>query len=106
MLFNFALHAILSVMTEKATDDIALENTRRKLIFRAGHRGTKEMDLILGTFAMKNVPGFTLEEVAMFEQLLTQNDPDLYNWITGKEDVPSEAQSPIVDKLLAYKYTS
>jgi len=76
-------------MDEKET----LENTRRKLIFRSGHRGTKEMDLILGNFALDYVPTFTPEEVEMFEQLLTENDPDLYNWIMGREDVPAKAQN-------------
>ena len=102
MLSKSALNAILSLMTEKET----LENTRRKLIFRSGHRGTKEMDLILGNFSLDHVPNFTLEEIEMFEQLLTENDPDLYNWIMGREDVPEASQSPIMDMLLAYDFAS
>lgn len=93
-------------MREKATPDIELENVRRKLIFRAGHRGTKEMDLILGSFALKYVPHFTPEEVAAFEALLQQNDPDLYNWIMGREPVPEGAQSAIMDKLLDYDFAA
>jgi len=82
-----------------------LENKRKKLIFRAGHRGTKEMDLILGNFAADHVHGFTPEEVDLFEDLLNDSDPDLYNWIMRKEPVPAKSQNAVMDKLLAYKYT-
>ncbi|MCB1784483.1 MAG: succinate dehydrogenase assembly factor 2 [Alphaproteobacteria bacterium] len=83
--------------------DDALENLRKRLIFRSGHRGTKEMDLIMGSFAKAYVPGFSQEELAAYEDLLGNNDPDLYNWITGKEPVPDSLQSPMMNQLLAHK---
>ncbi|MEZ5815218.1 MAG: succinate dehydrogenase assembly factor 2 [Alphaproteobacteria bacterium] len=79
------------------------ENKRKCLIFRAGHRGTKEMDLILGSFARKHVPGFSEEALEQFEALLQENDPDLYNWITGKEETPPEIISPVFEKLRQHK---
>ncbi len=69
-------------------DDETIENKRRRLIFRSGHRGIKEMDIIMGSFAVQFVPDFTEGELADYDELLTHNDPDLYNWITGKEDAP------------------
>ena len=58
--------AIVIIMSEKEN----IENRRKKLILRSGHRGTKEMDLIMGTFAEQNVPGFSEEELdVMVEQL-------------------------------------
>ena len=65
-----------------------VENKRKRLIFRSDHRGTKEMDIIMGRFARAHVPGFTKEELSEYDALLWQNDPDLYNWITGKETPP------------------
>ena len=73
-----------------------LDSRRKRLIFRADHRGTKEMDLLLGTFAKKYVPEFSEQELDEFEELLTHNDPDLYNWITGKEEAPDELSSCLV----------
>jgi antitoxin CptB len=70
-----------------------LENQRKRLIFRAGHRGTKEMDLLLGGFAAKFVPQFTKDQLDDFEAFLIHNDPDLYNWITGQEEAPPEIVS-------------
>lgn len=80
-----------------------IQNLRAKLIFRSDHRGMKEMDLILGSFAKKNVPDMSEEELHQFEELLKENDPNLYNWITGKEEAPANVQSPVFEKLQKHK---
>tara|TARA_R110001592_G_scaffold79054_5_gene236811 strand:- start:29638 stop:29922 length:285 start_codon:yes stop_codon:yes gene_type:complete len=85
-------------------DDETIENKRRRLIFRSGHRGTKEMDVILGTFAVQNVPNFNEDELTAYDLLLTNNDPDLYNWITEKEQPPEPlASCNVFQKLMAHK---
>lgn len=82
-----------------------VENRRKRLIFRSNHRGTKEMDLILGSFALKNVPDFSVQELSDYDTLLCENDPDLYNWITEKENAPEDiAQMTVFQKLQAHKY--
>jgi len=86
------------------SDDETTQNTRRRLIFRSDHRGTKEMDLLLGSFAIKYVPDMSVDELTQFEEILTENDPNLYNWITGKEPEPDTIKSPLFDKLKNHKY--
>lgn len=81
----------------------AIENKRKRLIFRSEHRGTKEMDLILGSFARAHVPGFTAAELALYEDILTQNDPDLYNWLSGQEAVPANLMNGVLEKILAHR---
>ena len=81
-----------------------LENTRKRLIFRSEHRGTKEMDLLLGSFARKYVPDFSAEELTQYDELLKENDPNLYNWITGKEDAPANVQSEVFERLKNHKF--
>ncbi|MDH5722538.1 MAG: succinate dehydrogenase assembly factor 2 [Alphaproteobacteria bacterium] len=82
-----------------------IENKRKQLIFRSNHRGTKEMDLIMGGYASANVPDFTIDELQDYEFLLTQNDPDLYNWITDKEFPPEDiANLSVYQKLKAHKF--
>ena len=91
------------MINKSMTDD--LENKRKRLIFRAGHRGTKEMDLLLGGFALEHVPKFDAAELEVFEGLLTENDPDLYNWISRVEEAPANiAAQPVFQKLMAYKF--
>lgn len=70
------------------TENESLEKKRKRLIFRSMHRGTKEMDVILGEFAQAHVPHFTATELAEYDAILCENDPDLYNWITEKEEPP------------------
>tara|TARA_A200000113_G_C8606269_1_gene271039 strand:+ start:264 stop:530 length:267 start_codon:yes stop_codon:yes gene_type:complete len=80
-----------------------IENKRKRLIFRSEHRGTKEMDIVMGSFARKNVPDFSEEELSLFDTILQENDPDLYNWLTRKEQVPSEKMNVVFEKLLDHK---
>lgn len=84
--------------------DENIENKRRRLIFRSAHRGIKEMDLIMGGFANAHVPDFTESELAEYDALLCNNDPDLYNWITEKEPAPDDvAAMGVFKKLLAFE---
>jgi antitoxin CptB len=66
------------------------EMLRRKLRYRSWHRGTREMDLIMGRFADEVLPQFTLEQLRSYHDLLVENDPDLYNWISRRETPPQE----------------
>ena len=52
-------------------------------------RGIKEMDLILHAFAAAQLDGFTDPELALYDQLLSENDHDLYGWIGGQLPTPS-----------------
>ena len=81
-----------------------LEKKRKRLIFRSEHRGTKEMDLVMGSFARQYVPDFSAEELAQYDEILKENDPDLYNWISGKEVVPANLMNAVFEKLLKHKF--
>jgi antitoxin CptB len=77
-----------------------------RLRFRSWHRGTREMDLLLGSFADAHLAGFTAEELDRYEALLQQSDPDLYNWITGVETFPAEHDNNIARKLRAHRFAN
>lgn len=82
-----------------------IENMRKRLIFRSEHRGTKEMDLLLGSFAKKHVPDFSESELREYQDLLEHNDPDLYNWITGQEEPPANiACYSMFPKILGHRF--
>lgn len=83
-----------------------VNNKRKRLIFRSWHRGTKEMDQILGSFANKYIPTFDEAELDLYEQLLENSDPEMYDWICGRVDVPANKNSAILEKLLSYDYAS
>jgi antitoxin CptB len=77
---------------------------RRRLIFRAWHRGIREADLLIGSFADRHVPHFSSQQLDHFENILTFSDPDLYNWMSGHEAVPPEYKSDVMDLLVAFQF--
>lgn len=81
-----------------------LEIIRKRLRFRSWHRGTKEMDLLLGSFADRHLPDLDAGDLAQYEDLLQNNDPDLYNWITGQEDPPANIISDVFEKLRRHQF--
>jgi len=58
-----------------------LERRRRRASYRARHRGTREMDLLLGRFCDARLAGMSEYEIARFERLLALSDPELQSWI-------------------------
>ncbi|MCL7999141.1 succinate dehydrogenase assembly factor 2 [Brucella sp. 21LCYQ03] len=80
-----------------------LDVRRRKLLFRAWHRGMREMDLILGQYADQYLPEFTDEQLDEFEQLLEVLDRDLLKWVTGECPTPEEHDTPLFRDIIAFR---
>jgi antitoxin CptB len=68
---------------------------RRRLLFRATHRGTKENDILFGGYVVANWPSFTDEDLAALEEMLELPDPVLADWLTGRLALPADA-SPML----------
>jgi antitoxin CptB len=79
------------------TDDVELR--RRRAVYRAHHRGTKEMDWILGRFADAAVSAFAPEWLGMFERMLTLPDPDLQDMILHPELRPAGEFAELVARV-------
>jgi antitoxin CptB len=87
-------------MSGTATDD--LETRRKRLRFRAWHRGTRELDLLLGPFADADAANFDAAEIATFEALLEVPDPEIYAWIVGNTPAPASHDTPLFRRLRAF----
>ena len=79
-----------------------MDARRRKLFFRASRRGFKEMDLLMGEFAGARLEGMTPDELDEFERLLDMPDQDVYGWIIGREEEPSNASGSVLEQLKAF----
>jgi len=66
------------------------ETMIKRLRMRSMRRGIKEMDLILQAFADVNLAGFTDDALVLYDQLLSENDHDIYGWVGGQFAVPEE----------------
>ncbi len=78
---------------------------RKQLIFRSWHRGTREIDLMLGRFADAHVTGFSDEELLQYERILKNSDPDLFNWISRREPVPPSEDTAVMRLLLDFDFS-
>ena len=67
-----------------------LEKKRKRLKMRSRRRGIKEMDLILKNFADLKLNSMSEAELEKFENLLLENDQDLYQWSTGQVNPKKE----------------
>lgn len=59
------------------------EVRRRRLLWRAHHRGTKELDLMIGGYVTARLPEMTEAEFDRIERFLEAEEPDLQDWILG-----------------------
>ncbi len=75
---------------------------RKKLQFRSWHRGTREIDMLLGRFADAHLSLFSAEQLDLYDQLLHNSDPDIYNWISQNESVPEKENNDVVQKLIQF----
>ncbi|HEY4251652.1 MAG TPA: succinate dehydrogenase assembly factor 2 [Roseomonas sp.] len=69
---------------------------RRRLLFRAHHRGTKETDLLVGGFVARHIAAFTEAELDELEAVLELLDVDLTDWLSGRRPIPEEVATPML----------
>jgi len=78
---------------------VGLDERRKKILFRAWHRGMREMDFILGTFANEMIVDLNDNELNDFEELMNLPDPDTYKWLSGMNEIPADWDRPIVHRI-------
>ena len=86
-------------MTEP--DQAAKDTRRRRLLFRATHRGTYENDLLLGGFVRARLDAFTEADIEALEALMDLPDVDLADWLTGRQPIPDDLASPMLLRIRA-----
>jgi antitoxin CptB len=90
-------------MTGSTRSSGGLDDRRKRLLFRCWHRGTREMDLILGRFADAKITGLTDDELGQLEQLIEVPDPDLYAALTGNEPLAPEYASGLFERIRSFR---
>ena len=90
-------------MTGTTRSSGGLDDRRKRLLFRCWHRGTREMDLILGRFADAEIATLSDGELDKLEQLLELPDPDLYAAVTGEKPLPPEYADPLFERIKAVR---
>ncbi|MER8582449.1 succinate dehydrogenase assembly factor 2 [Mesorhizobium sp. M1423] len=88
-------------MTGTTRSSEELDTRRRKLLFRSWHRGMREMDLILGSFADAEIGALTGDEIDQYERLLDIPDTEFLPIVTGERPVPTDIDCAVLQKILA-----
>ena len=90
-------------MTGTTRSSSDLDPRRRKALFRSWHRGMREVDLILGSFADGEIGNLSDAELTVYESFMAEPDADILRWVTGEAPVPSGHDTPVFAKILAYR---
>lgn len=75
---------------------------RRRIVFHAWHRGTREMDLIMGRFADANAATLPLSELGEFEALMDAPDGEIFGWITGAKPTPANYDTALLRQIRSF----
>jgi antitoxin CptB len=75
---------------------------RRRLLFRATHRGTFENDLMIGGFVRAHLDNLTEADVDALELVMETPDTDLADWLTGRAEIPPEEDTPMLRRMRAF----
>lgn len=79
-----------------------LDPRRKRLLFRCWHRGTREMDMLLGGFADANIASLSDDEIVELERLIELPDPDLYAAFCEKTPLPADYADGIFLRIKAF----
>ena len=80
-----------------------IDNLKKKILYRSGHRGTKEMDLLLSNFVKKYINSLNESELCELELLLNIDDEVLYKWYLNNERTTLIPENSITKKLKEFK---
>jgi len=81
------------------TEDLNL--LKKRLLYQSQHRGMREMDLLLGQFAVKHLPFMDEPELKQFEILLTYTDEKLYGWFFKNDPLPKDDLSSFIQLIIS-----
>jgi antitoxin CptB len=99
----FCVDIGIDKMTGSTRSSGGLDDRRKRILFRCWHRGTREMDLILGRFADAEIANLSEQELAQFEVLMDVPDPDLYAALTGKRSPAPEYADGLFDRIKSFR---
>ena len=77
------------------------EILRKQIIYRSTHRGSKEMDILLGNFVKKYIDDFSDSDLKDLMEILFIEDEILYRWYFDKKDndiIPNNKVSEMLKK--------
>jgi len=75
---------------------------RKKILFKCTHRGTKELDILLGNFVSNHINLLKPKELDYLEVILGFNDIDLYKILTNKKEIDKKMNKLLLKKIIKF----
>ena len=85
---------------------INIKDLKKKIIYRANYRGTKEMDKLLGSFTKIYINQLTDEELPLLCDLLDLDDENLYKFNQGLAVTIKIESNKVTELFKKYEYVS
>ena len=79
-----------------------LELRRRRALYRAQHRGAKEMDIVIGRYAEATLGAMDAAGLDLFEEFLALPDPMLQGWLLNGDGTAPPAFQDLVAGVRAH----
>ncbi|WP_319773943.1 succinate dehydrogenase assembly factor 2 [Breoghania sp.] len=95
-------HSTSTNASTSARSSDGLDARRKRILFRCWHRGTKEMDLLLGGFCDAHIADLSEEDMDALEHLMDAADADLLDWLTGRKPAPAEYDTAMFRAVMAF----
>ena len=76
----------------------------KRLEWRAHHRGTREADMLVGGFFDAHHASWSVDERALFADMLNEQDVDIMAWAHGTAEAPERFEGPMIDALKKLDY--
>jgi antitoxin CptB len=89
-LYDIALMTAQNSVPTEPLSPVTLDTRRRRLLFRANHRGTHENDLMIGGFVTPRIASFTDADISALELVLEYPEVDLADWLSGRRPIPDD----------------
>lgn len=85
------------------SDSESIETRRKRVLYRANHRGTQEMDILIGGFVADGLDGFDAAMLDRIEALMDEEETDLQAWIMGQRGIPQTVDRALIDAIRDHK---
>lgn len=85
------------------TDPEDLTTRRKRVLYRANHRGTQEMDILIGGYVADHLDTLDPAMLDRLEVLMNHEETDLQAWLLGQRDIPENADRDLIDTIRNHK---
>ena len=75
---------------------------KKKILFKCTHRGTKELDILLGNYVSNHINKLKSKELDYLDVILNFNDMDLFKILSKKKKINEKMNKFFVKKIIKF----